>query len=107
VNRDRKDSLIIDDDGDGVANGIDITPFDGVVFTEITVDSTSGNSASIQFMAAGNTTYRIEYSNDIGSREWNYLKSVENSSSERRLLSISDEISAQNSQKYYRVTYQP
>lgn len=107
VNRSRKESLVLDDDGDGVANGIDAAPFDGVVFTEITVNQEANAGASIEWMAAGNTSYRIEYTNDVKSKQWNYLKTIKNTSSDRRLIGITDSMTAEQTQKYYRVTYQP
>ncbi|MBT4273709.1 MAG: hypothetical protein HOD39_02115, partial [Verrucomicrobia bacterium] len=79
----------------------------GVVFTEITVNQETNAGASIEWMAAGNTSYRVEYTNNVKSNQWNYLKTVENTSSDRRLIGITDGMTAEQTQKYYRVTYQP
>ena len=107
VNQARKDSLILDDDGDGIANGIDVTPFDGVVLNEITVDTGAQQTASISWMAAGSTTYRVEFKDDIFDEGWNYLKSVSNPSRTRQVISVEDNVGADNRGRFYRVSYAP
>ena len=107
VNRARKESLILDDDGDGVANGIDVTPFDGVVFTDISVDTGNQQTASVSWMAAGNTTYRVEFKNEVFEQGWTYLRSVSNPSRERQIISVQDEVGSNSQGRFYRVTYAP
>lgn len=107
VNQARKESLILDDDGDGVANGLDVTPFDGVVLNEISVDNGARQTASISWMAAGSTTYKVEFKNDIFEQGWNYLKSVSNPSRERQVISVEDNVGSDIHGRFYRVSYAP
>jgi hypothetical protein len=107
VNQARKESLILDDDGDGVANGLDVTPFDGVVLNEISVDNGAQQTASISWMAAGSTTYKVEFKNDIFEQGWNYLKSVSNPSRERQVISVEDNVGSDIHGRFYRVSYAP
>lgn len=107
VNQARKESLILDDDGDGVANGIDVTPFDGVVLNEISVDNGNQQTANISWMAAGSTTYRVEFKNDVFEQGWNYLKSVSNPSRERQIISVEDNVGSDIQGRFYRVSYAP
>jgi hypothetical protein len=107
VNQSRKESLLLDDDGDGVANGIDVTPFDGVVLSEITVQNGSQQTASISWMAAGGATYRVEFKDQVFDENWTYLKSISNSSRERQLISVEDNVGSDNEGRFYRVSYAP
>jgi hypothetical protein len=107
VNQARKESLILDDDGDGVANGLDVTPFDGVVLNEISVNNGAQQTASISWMAAGSTTYKVEFKNDIFDLGWNYLKSVSNPTRERQVITVEDNVGSDIQGRFYRVSYAP
>jgi hypothetical protein len=107
VNRARKESTLLDDDGDGIANGLDVTPFDGVTLTEINVSANEQQTASIGFTAAGSTTYRVEFKENLFDQNWNYLESVTNSSRQRKHISIEDQVGSRVSGRFYRVTYTP
>lgn len=108
VNRGLRESLIIDSDGDGTANGIDLTPFDGVVLTDIEVDpGRESVQTSISWMAAAQTSYRVEYRSAFAGGSWELLRSVRNEANERRKITVIDEASLDKDTRFYRVTYQP
>ena len=106
VNRGLRESLTIDSDGDGTANGIDPTPFDGVILTNIEVDPGSESvQTSISWMAAAQTSYRIEYRSAFAGGSWELLQSVRNEANERRKVTVIDEVSLDKDARFYRVTY--
>ncbi len=108
VNRGLRDSLTIDSDGDGTANGVDPTPFDGVTLTDLDVDSSAGpTQVRISWMAAAQTVYRVEYRSGVRSGDWNLLRSVRNDENKRRRMTVTDEAAAGAESRFYRVTYQP
>lgn len=108
VNRGLRESLTIDSDGDGTANGIDPSPFDGVILTDIEVDPGSESvQTSISWMAAAQTSYRIEYKSAFADGSWELLRSVRNEMNERQKVTVIDEVSLDKDTRFYRVTYQP
>ena len=108
VNRGLRESLTIDSDGDGTANGIDTTPFDGPELTDLGV-AADGDSVTttLSWIAAGETVYRVEYRSAVGAQEWNYLKDVANKSPQRQKVTISDDVPTSQGARFYRVTYLP
>ena len=108
VNRGLRESLIIDSDGDGTANGIDPTPFDGVILTDIEVDPGSESvQSSISWIAAAQTSYRVEYRSAFAGGSWELLQSVRNEANERRKIKVIDKVDIDKDTRFYRVTYQP
>ncbi len=108
VNRGLRESLIIDSDGDGTANGIDVTPFDGVVLTDLGVEAgTDTVTTTLSWVAAAGTEYRVEYRSSLGSEAWEFLREVSNESKERKKLTVTDELPKGNGSRFYRVTYLP
>ena len=108
VNRGLRESLTIDSDGDGTANGIDPTPFDGVILTDIEVDPGSESvQTSISWMAAAQTSYRVEYRSAFAGGSWELLQSVRNEANERQKVTVIDEVSLDKDTRFYRVTYHP
>lgn len=106
VNRGLRESLTIDSDGDGTANGIDPTPFDGVILTDIEVDpGRESVQTSISWMAAAQTSYRVEYRSAFAGGSWELLQSVRNEASERQKITVIDEVGLDKDTRFYRVTY--
>ena len=108
VNRGLRESLTIDSDGDGTANGIDLTPFDGVILTNLEVDSGEESvQTRISWMAAAQTSYRVEYRSAFAGGSWELLQSVRNETKERQKITVIDEASLDKDTRFYRVTYHP
>jgi hypothetical protein len=105
VNRGLRESLIIDSDGDGLANGYDPTPFPDT-YLEATVSQVSPTRTLVRWMAAPLTSYELEYSTQIGG-EWHSLTTVTNSETEPREVEVEDEVGSAGATRYYRVRYNP
>ena len=105
INRARLQSLILDDDGDGIANGIDDVPFDDNVFTQIDLEYLDETYASISWMAAGNSNYKVEYTDDLISGSWQYLKGVQNNRVDPQIISVNDLIQSGGKRRFYRVIF--
>ena len=106
VNRGFRESLTIDSDGDGTANGIDPTPFEGVILTDIEVDpGRESVQTSISWMAAAQTSYRVEYRSAFAGGSWELLQSVRNEAGERQKITVIDEVGLDKDTRFYRVTY--
>ncbi len=106
VNRGFRESLTIDSDGDGTANGIDPTPFEGVILTDIEVDPGKESvQTSISWMAAARTSYRVEYRSVFAGGSWELLQSVRNEAGERQKITVIDEVGLDKDTRFYRVTY--
>ncbi|MBT5709139.1 MAG: hypothetical protein HOI66_22695 [Verrucomicrobia bacterium] len=108
VNRGLRESLIVDSDGDGTANGIDLTPFDGVILTDLGVtDGGDSITTTLSWVAAAGTEYSVEFRGSVGHEGWEFLKGISNESSDRQKLTVTDEVPKGNGSRFYRVTYLP
>jgi hypothetical protein len=116
------DSITIDSDGDGLANGYDEYPFDGVTLTEVKVVGQSPFTALISWQAAPNGVYRIECATNLAAPSWQTVAVITNDSSLSRVLSFTNQVLATNvvnqtnvvvtdmvppggKERYYRVRY--
>ena len=106
VNRGLRESPIIDSDGDGIANGSDLTPFPDT-FLQATVLSAPVPMTVLQWTAAPLTSYRVEYTADLMKPVWNVLATVTNSDPTPRVVTVQDPREAGGSQRCYRVSYNP
>lgn len=106
VNRAFRDSLAYDSDADGLANGVDASPFDGVLIEDFAVRS-SPSGVTLAWEAAAKTRYEVQSATNLVSPTWSFLQAVENSALTNRRISL--EISLTNSpvQRYFRVQYRP
>jgi hypothetical protein len=105
VNRALRQSLIIDSDGDGLANGFDASPFDPAVLS-LSVTTSSPLTLKLGWNAAANTIYKIEYTTNQ-SQGWQLLKNYTNSAANAGAANVLDVIPPGSPQRYYRVGYQP
>ena len=106
VNRGLRESPIMDSDGDGIANGFDLTPFPDT-FLQATVLSAPVPMTVLQWTAAPLTSYRVEYTADLTQPVWNVLATVTNSDPTPRVVTVQDPLEAGRSQRCYRVSYNP
>ena len=105
VNRALRQSLIIDSDGDGLANGFDSSPFDPAVLS-LSVTASSPLTLNLGWNAAANTIYKVEYTTNQ-SQNWQLLKNYTNNAANAGPASVLDIVPAGSPQRYYRVGYQP
>lgn len=106
VNKARRYSKLLDDDGDGVPNFFDFTPFDGVQFVAVEpVVSPSG--VRISWQAAAGTVYHVEYKTDFGA-PWQQLLSTKFNSEVNGVCSVLDTNAVSGTtMRLYRVMYNP
>ena len=108
VNRGLRESLIIDSDGDGTANGIDLTPFDGVILTDVGVQANVNSvTTTLSWVAAAGTEYRVEYRSSVSAEGWEFLRNIANPSTDRKKITVTDEVPIGDGSRFYRVTYLP
>jgi len=105
VNQGLRESIIIDSDGDGLANGYDPQPFSEPDL-EVTVTALSPLTMSIAWSAAPLTTYQLEFQDDPEGT-WTLLQTVTNESTVMQEALVQDVVSSPNVSRYYRVRYNP
>lgn len=103
VNRQYRESPVIDADADGTANAFDLSPFDGVVITDFAV--TDGR-LRVSWRAAAHTTYWIESATELPANEWEVVREYRHEGDDVAEVTVED-LLPEGSQRYYRVTYMP
>lgn len=105
VNRALRDSPTIDSDGDGIANRYDDFPFTpGITFRIGTPElTTDGSKLSFIFGAKANSSYVIEYTTNLKNPQWEVLQQNLQSGSSGGSITFTDQVTANSSQRYYRV----
>jgi len=104
VNRALRQSLTIDSDGDGLANGFDPSPFDPAVVA-LSLVSTAPLTLALEWSAAASTVYKVEYTTN--NADWHLLQSYTNSAATTTSATVLDQVPAGSPQRYYRVGYKP
>jgi hypothetical protein len=107
VNLSLFNSLTADSDGDGLVNGRDPSPFDGVVVSKVGITNVPPLSAAITFPAAANTIYYVDYLAALGTTNWINLLSLTNTAATNVVKTVTDPLPADGSQRFYRVRYLP
>src|SRR6185436_9738949 len=79
VNKNLRQSLVIDSDGDGIPNGVDESIFGGPKILSTRIVSGTPRSAIISFQAAAGTTYTAQYTLNIITPSWQTFQTVNNS----------------------------
>jgi hypothetical protein len=108
MNRALRDSLTIDSDGDGVANGLDAYPLDAAVWTSVALTSVTGNSAPlISWNAQPSSIYVLEYTASLTQPDWKPLTTLTNDALTPGILSMVDTNGLVGStQRFYRIRRQ-
>jgi len=107
VNVALRNSGTIDSDADGLVNGLDASPFDGV-----TIDSIQRTVApagyQLTWEAAPNTLYRVEARTNLTTSAWNILFTTTSTNNIVAPWTVLDTNAAPAGvTRYYRVTYSP
>lgn len=106
VNRARRNSKLLDDDGDGIPNFFDFTPFDGVVLASIEPVTTPAG-VRISWMAAAGTVYHVEYQTNFNA-PWQKLLTTTYTAATNGICSVIDTNgTAGTGMRLYRVMYRP
>ncbi len=106
INKGLRESITIDSDGDGLANGYDPYPFAEPEVQAI-VGTAPASKTTIQWMAAPQTTYVVEMTTDLAAGEWEVIATVANPEAFMRTLEAEDVLPEGVSSRYYRVRYNP
>jgi hypothetical protein len=106
VNRGLRESLTIDSNGNGLANGLDPWPFDEPEL-EVTVVRIDPFMTELRWVAAPQTAYVVEYASDFAGEDWVTLEIATNRSDLRQTMTVLDDTIDAQSHRYYRVRYSP
>ncbi len=117
VNVAKLNSLLLDSDGDGIVNGSDLSPFDGIVInSRVTFTNVPPLTAFVAWEAAAQTVYQVEVKTNlmvqldefmVDTNLWRFHATVTNSAATNRVIAFPDVIPAGTTERYYRVLYQP
>tara|TARA_Y100001934_G_scaffold264885_1_gene342390 strand:- start:4463 stop:7885 length:3423 start_codon:yes stop_codon:yes gene_type:complete len=107
VNRVFRQSTLHDSDGDGTANGYDLTPFGGglpdILSSEV-VQKGKGR-VKITWMGIPDSIYHIEFKDDLGENEWKILKKYHYDGLSVKTVSVEDRVTGSPGHRFYRVVF--
>ena len=107
VNRVFRQSTLHDSDGDGTANGYDLSPFGGglpdILSSEV-VQKGKGR-VKITWMGIPDSIYHIEYKDDLGDDEWKILKKYHYDGLSVERVSVEDRVTVSPGHRFYRVVF--
>ena len=107
VNRMFRQSTTYDTDGDGTANGYDLTPFGGGlpdILSSERVQEGKGK-VRISWMGIPDSIYHIEYKDDLGDREWKVFKKYHHEGLSVETVSFEDGTNGASGNRFYRVVF--
>jgi len=108
VNVAKLNSLILDSDADGIVNGIDLSPFDGVVIdSRVTFTNVPPLTAFVTWEAAAQTVYRVESNTNLLTSTWQFSANFTNSAATNRVVTYSEPVPLGALERYYRISYLP
>jgi hypothetical protein len=106
MNRALRESLTIDSDGDGLANGYDPSPLDPTISMSVSVASVSPLTLAVSWNAKAQTVYDVQFrTNQVAP--WQLLKRYTNNAPTNGTVTILDQVPSGGPQRYYRVGYNP
>lgn len=107
VNRMFRQSTLHDSDGDGTANGYDLTPFGGGLPDILSSEVVPGGKGRVRvsWMGIPDSVYHIEYKDDLGAREWKILKKYHYDGLSVETVSYEDPVAGSAGQRFYRVVF--
>lgn len=107
VNLALRKSMTIDSDADGIVNGLDASPFDGVKITAIKRNSNPAGYL-LTWTAAPNSLYHVEARTNLTTAAWSKLFDTTSTNTVTGPYSVLDTNTAPAGvTRYYRVTYSP
>lgn len=108
VNVAKLNSLTLDSDADGVVNGSDLSPFDGIIIdSRVTFTNVPPLTAFVTWEAAAQTVYQVEVNTNLPTAGWQLLANFTNAFPSNRVVTFSEVLPAGSDQRFYRVSYQP
>jgi hypothetical protein len=108
VNVAKLNSQILDSDADGVVNGSDLSPFDGIfINSRVTFTNAPPLTAYVTWEAAAQTVYQVEVNTNLLTATWQFLSNFTNTATTNRVVTFSEPVPAGGLERYYRISYQP
>lgn len=108
VNRGFRESLKFDSDNDGIANGFDDSPFDGVMIRSVELVDVPPLSIAISWEAAAETVYDLEVSSRLINPTWDHVLSFTNSvPTNGAIVTVQDPVPDGSPNRFYRLLYRP
>ncbi len=106
VNRAFRESMNFDSDADGLVNGIDPSPFDGVLIEDIEVVRVDGQVV-LRWEGSAGFTYQVQVSASLVDPDWSDLTTVEGPATGNGRVEVMVPLPVGVDQNYYRVLYEP
>lgn len=108
VNVAKLNSQVLDSDADGIVNGSDLSPFDGIIInSRVAFTNVPPLTAFVTWEAAAQTVYQVEINTNLLTSAWQFLANFTNSAVTNRLVTFPDVVPTGGSERYYRILYQP
>jgi len=111
VNRALRNSRLIDSNGNGIPNFYDADPFGNgltLVASLVPANPAPASAVAVSWTALPNRVYRIEYSTDPLSNDWQLLGKYTNTAATNRMATVVDpNAPAGGARRFYRVGYAP
>ena len=102
VNRALRNSLIIDSDGDGIANGADFYPFDTRPVAKLAVTQPP-LTAVVSWNAIAHKVYWVQATTNTSSPNWQTVKYYTNNASTNGTVTVQIPVSPGSPRQFYRV----
>ena len=106
VNRAFRESMNVDSDADGLVNGIDPSPFDGVLIEDIEVARVDGQVV-LRWEGSAGFTYQVQVSASLVDPDWSDVTTVEGPATGNGRVEVMVPLPEGVDQNYYRVLYEP
>lgn len=108
VNVAKLNSQVLDSDADGIVNGSDLNPFDGIIInSQVTFTNVPPLTAFVTWEAAAQTVYQVEVNTNLLAGTWQFLSNFTNVATTNRVVTFSDVVPAGGTERYFRISYQP
>lgn len=108
VNVAKLNSQVLDSDADGIVNGSDLSPFDGIIInSRVTFTNVPPLTALVTWEAAAQTVYQVEVNTNLLTAAWQFLANFTNTATTNRVVTFSEPVPAGSLERYYRISYQP
>jgi hypothetical protein len=108
VNVAKLNSQVLDSDADGIVNGSDLSPFDGIVInSRVAFTNVPPLTAFVTWEAAAQTVYQVEVNTNLLVSPWRFLANFTNTAVTNRVVTFSEPVPAGGLERYYRISYQP
>jgi hypothetical protein len=107
MNRQLRQSLTIDTDGDGIPNGADVDPLDPALVASITAEAAPVRATELAWVASPGIEYTVEATSDPVSEVWTPVTNYISTASSNVTVRVKLPLPSNQSARFYRVSYTP